>query len=52
MSDVHVSRAPFPVTAEPLVNRQLCAKRKRRLFRLSYSEADFGAFHPAWVELP
>ena len=22
MSDVHVSRAPFPVTAEPLVNRQ------------------------------
>jgi len=31
MSDVslslHVSRAPFPVTAEPLVNRQLCAQR-------------------------
>jgi len=28
MSDVHVSRAPFPVKAEPLVNRQVCAQRK------------------------
>jgi len=28
MSDVHVSRAPFHVTAEPLVNRQLCSQRK------------------------
>jgi len=35
MSDVHVSRAPFPVTAESLVNRQLSFARsaKRRLFK-------------------
>ena len=46
MSDVHMSRAPFPVTAAPLVNRQLCMQHKNAGY-LSYSEADFGGFHPA-----
>jgi len=35
MSDVHVHVSRAPVTAEPLVNRQLCAQRKRPVIEVT-----------------